>query len=70
MKKPDFDPNKRPPEPSLKQTLISVILFILSVLVVTMIGGVALLIISDGEIMGFRGIRDQLDWIVDWLDGL
>ena len=46
------------------------ILFILSVLVVTMIGGVALLIISDGEIMGFRGIPDQLDWIVDWLDGL
>ncbi len=65
-----YDPNKRPPEPSLKQTLVSVILFTLSVLVVTMIGGVALLIISDGEIMGFRGIPDQLDWIVDWLDGL
>ena len=65
-----FDPNKRRPEPSLKQTFISVILFILSVVVVTMIGGVALLIITDGEIMGFRGIPDQLDWIVDWLDGL
>ena len=34
-----YDPNKHPPEPSLKQTFISVILFILSVLVVTMIGG-------------------------------
>mgnify|MGYP001405207630 CR=1 FL=1 len=65
-----YDPNKHPPEPSPKQTFISVILFTLSVLVVTMIGGVALLIISDGEIMGFRGIPDQLDWIVDWLDGL
>ena len=65
-----YDSNKRPPEPSLKQTLVSVILFTLSVLVVTMIGGVALLIISDGEIMGFRGIPDQLDLPADWLDGL
>ena len=65
-----FDPNKRPPEPSLKQTFISVILFILSVVVVGMIGGVALIIINAGEIMGSWGIPDQFDWIFDWLDGL
>ena len=65
-----FDPNKRPPEPSLKQTFMSVILFILSVVVVGMIGGVALIIINDGEIMGSWGIPDQFDWIFDWLDGL
>ena len=48
-----FDPNKPPPEPSLKQTLISVILFTLSVLVVAMIGGVAITIFSDGETFTF-----------------
>ena len=62
-----YDPNKHPPEPSLKQTLISVILFIVSVLVVTMIGGVAIAFFSDGETFAFWP-PEQLDWIVDWLN--
>ena len=64
-----YDPNKHPPEPSLKQTLISVILFILSVLVVTMIGGVAIAFFSDGENFTFWP-PEQMEWIVDWLDNL
>ena len=64
-----FDPNKPPPEPSLKQTLISVILFTLSVLVVAMIGGVAITYFSDGDIFTFWR-TEQMDWIFDWLDGL
>ena len=64
-----FDPNKRPPEPSLKQTLISVILFILSVVVVAMIGGLALAVINDGEHLPFvKGTPPQLEWIADWLN--
>ena len=62
-----YDPNKHPPEPSLSQTIISVILFILSVLVVAMIGGVAITFFSDGETFAFWP-PEQLDWIVDWLD--
>ena len=70
-----YDPNKHSPEPSLKQTLISVILFILSVLVVAMIGGLAIAIINDGEHLPFvKGTPPQLegiaDWLNDWLDGL
>ena len=64
-----YDPNEHPPEPSLKQTLISVILFILSVLVVAMIGGVVITIFSDGEIFTFWR-TEQMDWIFNWLDGL
>ena len=64
-----YDPNKHPPEPSLKQTFISVILFILSVLVVAMVGGVVITIFSDGEIFTFWR-TEQMDWILDWLDGL
>ena len=64
-----YDPNRNPPEPSLKQTLISVILFILTVLVVTMIGGVAITFFNDGETFTFWP-PEQLDWIVDWLDNL
>ena len=64
-----YDPYKHPPEPSLKQTFISVILFILSVLVVAMVGGVVITIFSDGEIFTFWR-TEQMDWIFDWLDGL
>ena len=66
-----YDPNKHPPEPSLKQTLISVILFILCVLVVAMIGGLAIAIMNDGENLPFvKGTAPQLEWIADWLDNL
>ena len=66
-----YDPNKHPPEPRLSQTIISVILFILSVLVVTMIGGLAIAIINDGEHLPFvKGTPPQLEWIADWLDNL
>ena len=64
-----YDPNKHSPEPSLKQTFISVILFILCVLVVAMIGGLAIAIINDGETFAFWP-PEQLDWIADWLDNL
>ncbi len=64
-----YDPNKHQPEPSLKQTLISVILFILSVLVVAMIGAVAITFFSDGENFTFWP-PEQMEWIVDWLDNL
>ena len=66
-----YDPNKHSPEPSLKQTFISVILFILCVLVVAMIGGLAIAIINDGEHLPFvKGTPPQLEWIADWLDNL
>ena len=66
-----YDPNKHSPEPSLKQTFISVILFILCVLVVAMIGGLAISIMNDGENLPFvKGTPPQLEWIADWLDNL
>ena len=45
MKKPDFDPKKIPPQPSLKKTIWMVILFHLATGL-----GVAAIILTDGEI--------------------
>ena len=60
MRKPDLDPGKIPPESSLKQTIKMVVLFHLMI-----IGWVALMWVSDGEIMKPAGSRN---W--DWLDNL
>ena len=60
MEKPDFDPKKIPPQPSLKKTIQMVVLFHLMI-----IGWVALMWVSDGEIMKPAEIRN---W--DWLDNL
>ena len=46
MRKPDLDPDKYPPQPSLKKVIRAVILFHLVI-----IGWVALLWVSDGAII-------------------
>ena len=56
MQKPDFDPNKRPPEPSLRQSIMSVILGILLYCQkgITLVGspGTA---VQSGEMLGYLG---------------
>ena len=65
MQKPDFDPDKYPPQPSLKKVIWMVIFFHLWI-----IGWVALLWISDGAIMEPAGTSGKWDWLDDLLGGL
>jgi len=64
MEKPDFNPKKIPPQPSLKKVIWWVIFFHLWI-----IGWVALIIISDGEI-GKNPFTRNYDWLDNLLDGL
>ena len=64
MEKPDFDPKKVPPQPSLRKVIKMVILAHLMI-----IGWVALMWVSDGEIMKPPGSRNW-DWLDNLLDGL
>ena len=65
MRKPDLDPDKYPPQPSLKKVIRAVILFHLVI-----IGWVALLWVSDGAIMEPAGSSGKWDWLDNLLDGL
>ena len=65
MRKPDFDPKKIPPQPSLKKVIRAVILAHLII-----IGWVALLWVSDGAIMEPAGTSGKWDWLDNLLDGL
>ena len=65
MRKPDFDPKKIPPQPSLKKVIRMVVLFHLVI-----IGWVALLWVSDGAIMEPAGTSGKWDWLDNLLDGL
>ena len=64
MEKSPFDPDKYPPQPSLKKTIQMVVLFHLMI-----IGWVALMWVSDGEIMKSAEIRNW-DWLDNLLDSL
>ena len=65
MRKPDLDPDKYPPQPSLKKVIRTVILFHLVI-----IGWGALLWVSDGAIMEPAGSSGKWDWLDNLLDGL
>jgi hypothetical protein len=64
VEKSPFDPDKYPPQPSPRKVIMGVILFHLMI-----IGWVALIIISDGEILGNPYTRSY-DWLDNLLDGL
>ena len=65
MEKPDLDPDKYPPQPSLKKVIRMVVLFHLVI-----IGWVALMWVSDGAIMKPAGSSGKWDWLSNLLDGL
>ena len=64
MRKPDLDPDKYPPQPSPRKVIMGVVLFHLMI-----IGWVALMWVSDGEIMKSAEIRNW-DWLDNLLDSL